>query len=117
MVQEQVAEARALVKKAYAKLRKNGFIARGNFSWCSNCAGYELAGMCEKRGRSKVVYWHRQDEDWFRKSGSLTLRYGWMDGTDEQYVQVGQEVVEALKAEGLEVEWSGSANEVIFVKA
>lgn len=115
---ERVSVTKSLIKQAFTTLRKNGFIARMNFMCCSNCAGYSLAGMAEKKGVEKLVFWHHQDEDHFQRSGRLALRYGKPnDGDDEITKKIGQEIVDVLKSVGVEVEWAGDPNEVIYVLA
>ena len=115
---ERVSVAKDAIKKAFAVLRKNGFIARMNFMCCSNCASYELSTMAEKKGIEKIVFWHRQEEDYFQRTGKVALQYGKPnDGDDEITKKIGQEIVDVLKSVGVDVEWSGSPDDVIYVVA
>lgn len=114
---KRVDAAKEAIKKAFSELRKAGFIARSNFMCCMSCASYGLAEMARERGIEKMVYWHRQDEEYLKEKGILFLRYSSMKDDDEASRSVGEEVVEALKRNGLSVEWSGDLNKCIEVTA
>lgn len=107
---ERVRALKDAVKKAFVELRKAGFIARANFMCCMSCASYGLGEIARERGIEKLAYWHHQDEDRLKERGQLCVRYFSMKDDDEATKVVGQEIVEALKRNGLNVEWSGDPN-------
>ena len=115
--------------KAFQTLRKQGFIARQNFSCCSGCAGYELTEMASDRKDKGVevkgaVFYHRQDAEVFgsrSRSNFLMIRFSPLDSTKHGVIGLPQEVigdavVAALKEQGLSVRWNGLASECIKVQ-
>ena len=117
-----------LLGDAFKILRSEGFVARQNFLCCQSCAGYALATRIgemkeEKRAKVKgVVYYHNQDNTNLKERGSVYLAYGPVDTAEHgeiglSGVEVGNAVVKALQAVGLDYEWNGSDAERIFVKA
>ena len=118
---EQVAAIRSRVKAAFSELARVGFICKTNFSCCMTCAVAELGEIAEKRRRNRAVYWHKQDEEHFRKGGILSVRYCYcppkgIDGdTSRLETQIGEQVVAALRKAGLEVQWPGNPNVTIEV--
>lgn len=120
------------VRRAFVVLRQQNFIARMNFLCCQGCAGYSITGLAVKRHEAGkvvngMVYYHNQDRDSLFSDGYLYLAFG--DVTHSYYedgkpvmengkhkelvmglptVEVGQKVVEAIKATGLSVEWDGT---------
>ncbi len=57
--QDEVYSIRNAVGKAFTALRKQGFIARVNFSCCTGCASYELSEMARTRKKDRAVFSHR----------------------------------------------------------
>lgn len=108
-VHPSYAEGRAQLTIAFRALKQEkGFArARSNFSCCSSCALAELHGE-GLRESDKVVFYHRQDADFLRRTGEVYLRFSGPAGT-------GEEIVEAMAARGLVVEWNGSSNTAILV--
>jgi len=115
--------------KAFQTLRKQGFIARQNFSCCGSCAGYELTDMASDRKDKGVevkgaVFYHRQDAEVFgsrSRSTMLNIRFSPLDSTKHGLIGLSQEVigdavVAALKEQGLSVRWSGLGSETIKVQ-
>lgn len=96
------------IKEAFAELRKNGFVARMNFSCCTNCALYELLDKYGKEMEDYVFY-NRQDNDSFDKNGNL--KYGlflkWGGNTNT--------IIDALTDKNLVVEWDGSEHSAVRV--
>lgn len=108
------AELRDKVVDAFRSLRKHGIVARANFCCCSSCASYELAQMVKKTNKKGYVYWHRQDEQSFWKTGDLYLGFGsYVDGHDPAHI--GRIVVEALEKQALTVLWNGESSRRIKV--
>lgn len=119
---------RMRILTAFKSLRKSGFTARANYMCCSSCATSGLANDLTKRGKdpdtADVVYWHKQDDTAFTHG-----RYGYPMRTSAErqklhtnlYIRFSgprpQMIVDALKAEGLNVEWNGDPDVCIMVKA
>ena len=124
---------RQALSRAFKTLRKHGFVARQNFSCCGGCASCEIAEnvseMPEKR-RGKVrgaVFFTRQDwsrlfegPSWINDPKVLWVAYGQVDTQAHGPIglsteEVGLALGMALQAEGLNVEWTGDANERVKV--
>ena len=118
---DEVAAIRHRVQAAFGELRKVGFLTKTNFSCCMTCAVAELGEIAEKRRRNRAVYWHRQDEEHFRKGGVLDVRYCYLppkgiEGeTTGLETQIGEQVADALRKAGLVVEWNGNPATTIEV--
>lgn len=121
-----VTVVRKKVIEAFKLLRKKGLIARSNFSCCQNCAGYAIAGYLEELPESKrkkikgVVYWHKQDEQSFRESGTLYLAYGDVDTKKCGVVglptaEVGKIICDTFKELSIPFEWNGNGETRIKV--
>ncbi len=121
MSPDEVAAIRHRVQAAFGELRKVGFLTKTNFSCCMTCAVAELGEIAEKRRRNRAVYWHRQDEEHFRKGGVLSVRYCYLppkgiEGeTAALETQIGEQVADALRKQGLQVEWNGNLSTTIQV--
>ncbi|GIE85064.1 DUF6891 domain-containing protein [Actinoplanes regularis] len=101
---------------AFQALDRAGIVAREEFSCCQNCGVAEIGGESES-GRGYVFY-HWQDAERAADGGTLYLAYGLIKPAAEgaSAVRIGQEVAAALRAEGLEVVWDGSAGQRINVR-
>lgn len=116
------------ISKAFAALRKQGFIARQSFQCCSGCAGNQIGNEFDAMApdqRAQIlgsVFYHKQDKESFTRTGKLHIRFGQIETAKDFRTRlstrkVGQKVVEALKAEGLDVQWDGSPSATIVVQA
>jgi len=117
------------LKDVFKKLRKQGFLARMNFSCCASCAGFELAEIAEglidagKRSAESIkgaVYYHRQDKDSMYSSGWLHIRYCSLTikknkeiGIDAK--KIGEAVCALLKNAKLGYMWNGDSGKTIQV--
>jgi hypothetical protein len=114
-----------ILNKAFADLRKRGYLARQCFSCCSSCAGYALTQEAVKKSTAGktvrgCVFYHRQDRDGFNESGTLLLRFGNMTSTQMGVIGiesklVGDEVIEVLASHGIPTKWSGDPSACIEV--
>lgn len=116
---------RANLVKAFAMMRKEGFIARADFSCCGSCAGYEIATAASAmadRGKfiKGCVFWTRQDEANGEEAGMMYISYGKV--STEKHGDIGLEdaevakiFIEKLKAVELEYEWDGDPRTRILV--
>ncbi|MGY0232914.1 DUF6891 domain-containing protein [Longispora urticae] len=104
------------IDAAFAALDAAGVVARAHFTCCGTCAnaeiGAELAGHPAPRG---FVYHHVQDTDHAVAGGGLMLGYGSVADGEEAVTAIGDEVVAALRAQGFEPKWNGSAQTRIEV--
>ena len=118
---EVIVDVRRRVQVAFGELRKVGFLTKTNFSCCMTCAVAELGEIAEKRRRNRAVYWHRQDDEHFRKTGQLCIRFCYLPppgiegDTKRLETQIGEQVAAALRKQGLEVDWNGNPSVTIQV--
>ncbi|WP_331769814.1 hypothetical protein OG948_39495 (plasmid) [Embleya sp. NBC_00888] len=100
--------------RAFAVLQKAGITAREHFTCCRTCGESEIGGE-NGPGARGFVYFHTQCTDSAAAGHGLTLLYGGFDGSSETTAAVGDEVVVALEAVGLAVEWDRDPGRAITV--
>ncbi len=100
--------------RAFRALQEAGITARENFTCCRTCSQAEIGdeGGPDDRG---FVYFHTQCTDSAAAGNGLMLLYGGFDGSSETTAAVGREVVAALEAVGLGVEWDGDPGQAVTV--
>lgn len=113
------------IANAFKNLRAAGFIARRNHQCCGGCSGAKIvadveAMPVEKRAKIRgAIHYNRQAGANFDNGGDLYIAYSpvEIDGVDYGIpsVQIGAELVAALRAEGETVEWSGDKNDCVIV--
>ncbi len=135
-------EIKSRLSRAFALMRRDGFVARQNFLCCRNCAGtriaYDLrAYSAEKRATCKgAVFYTRQDAEglaprdrFWRGSGreefSLHIAFGQVDfaakddgamiAVGVNAVIIGRALVEQLGRCGLRTNWNGSEETCVEV--
>ena len=86
-------------QRAFHDLRSKGYECYAELLCCQTCALSAIEG-------NKYVFWHTQDADNALEDGTLMLCW---DGN-------GGEIVETLRAAGLEVEWDGNSGRKIAVR-
>jgi hypothetical protein len=106
------------VLKAFAQLRKEGYLAKANYLCCQTCAGYALTATAVKLVKAGkeikgCVYWHKQDEKNFWKNGIFYLSFGPLDSKQHgkiglPTIKVGKHVVAVLKQHSVKTEWDGT---------
>ena len=99
-------------------MRMKGFIARQNFSCCSNCGGGEITTLAEQqvdKGKDVkgCVFFHRQDSQGWRDGDTLMLRYGQMDSVRHGPIglpdeEVGNQLAALLTEENVPFLWDGN---------
>ena len=123
----------AKLNAAFKALRKAGLVARQNFSCCGGCAGSQIAeefGAADEAKRAARmkggVYFHKQNGEALKNGGDLYVSFGQIEYTaadktkivsEMKCVDVGKLAVRIFEEAGLKVEWSGSANFAILIKA
>lgn len=100
---------------AFRTLDMSGIVAREDFACCQNCGTTEIA---DERGKDQAargyVFYHAQDAERMADGGSLWLAFGGFAELPDE--QIGVEIAAALRAEGLQVDWDGSAGRRIHVR-
>ncbi|MGI5499796.1 DUF6891 domain-containing protein [Lentzea sp. CA-135723] len=102
------------ITRAFAALDSDGVTARENFTCCRTCGQDEIGDEAAPGARG-FVYFHNQCTEHAAKGHGLTLLYGGFDGTAETTTAIGDEVVAALRAVGLNAEWDRDPNRTITV--
>ncbi|MEU6894608.1 hypothetical protein ABZ934_22890 [Streptomyces sp. NPDC046557] len=100
--------------RAFATLREAGITARENFTCCRGCGQAEIGGEGGPDARG-FVYFHTQCTDAAAAGHGLTLLYGGFDGSSDTTAAIGREVVGAIEAAGLRVEWDGDPGQTLTV--
>lgn len=111
---------RDALNAAFRTVRRNGGVAKPNF-WSSRTCGW-AAMRDEHPSAATAIFYTKQDADAFRehqgtwgassKKTATLSRYLWLAHDSDS-----QMVVDALRAEGLDVKWVGSSNTRIEVLA
>ena len=104
------------VTRAFTALEAAGITARENFTCCRSCGQAEIGAEAAPGARG-FVYFHHQCTDAAVAGHGLTLLYGGFDGSAETTTAIGREVVAAVEAVGLPVEWDGTPERAITVPA
>ena len=101
-------------------LDRDGIVARADFTCCQTCGHAEIGDEAGDDARG-YVFFHRQDTESAVAGGGVWLAYGSFgepaagQGPAAADEAVAREVVAALTASGLPVEWDGSARTRIKV--
>jgi hypothetical protein len=104
------------VTRAFSALEAAGITARENFTCCRNCGQAEIGAEATPGARG-FVYFHQQCTDAAAAGRGLVLLYGGFDGSAQTTVAIGREVVAAVEAAGLPVEWDGTPERAITIRA
>lgn len=114
------------LKEVFAILSSKGFLVGMNHLCCQSCAGYDLAEQATQiidAGGAKpqgCAFWHNQDQDNWRDSGTMSIRYGQI-GTKKygdlglDTTTVGQIIVALLDEHSVPWEWNGDPGRTITV--
>ena len=95
---------------AFNHLELHGILARSNYTCCMNCGTTEIAyeiveSTTKVRG---YVFYHNQDTERAIENRNLRLAFGSADETLHSTTTIGWQIVDALNAQGLQVEWNGN---------
>jgi hypothetical protein len=103
---------------AFKALRRQGYLARANFSCCGSCGSYELGERLAARpALNGYVFWNRQSNDAFKQRGRRGLDENLHSTLYLAWSGDAAVLVAALRAEGLTVEHDGTEARCIEVKA
>jgi hypothetical protein len=106
---------------AFARMEKEGIVARQNFSDCGTCGAAEIQeeadALAAKGTKVKgYAFYHMQDTEGAVDGSGLYLSYGAIgsDG-DAADLKVGHTVLRTLKQHGLRAEWNGKIEQRIGI--
>ncbi|NHC46979.1 DUF6891 domain-containing protein [Motilibacter aurantiacus] len=109
--------------RVFNRLELEGVVARMSFTCCQACGCAEVGDEVQPgQERHGYVFFHSQDaEGLIDPDAALLLTYGALEAADEEVWQatslaVGEQVVAALRAEGLTVHWDGRLEQRIQVQ-
>lgn len=118
------------LNNAFRDLRKQGFVARQNFSCCGTCAWCELATMIGERvtnGRVKVdavrgvVFFHRQDAAHLDNDGGCFIAFGAVFVSEldrrvgDDAAESGRVVNATFHRHGFNTIWDGNPDKRIYL--
>jgi hypothetical protein len=98
---------------AFATLEATGIVARQHFSCCGTCGATQIIDEMDRIAKDGqpvrgYTFFHVQDTEHAVDGEGLYLSYGAADHRDRQAaVEIGHEVVAALRAQGLQPTWNG----------
>jgi len=97
---------------AFAALDAAGIVARQHFSCCGSCGATEIHDEMDKVAKDGTTvrgytFFHVQDTEQAVEGESLFLSYGAPDRDRDAALAIAQEVVAALKEQGLHPAWNG----------
>jgi hypothetical protein len=94
---------RRALGRGFRILQEHGYFAKQNWKCCQTC------GTCAVPDEYAefYVFYHEQDAECLRNE----------DKTYLAWAGIGEEIVEIFRAEGLQVEWNGSRDRRILVRA
>lgn len=104
---------------AFAHLEQSGIVARQHFTCCSNCGHAEIWEEIKEAGVHQEVrgyaFYHMQDTEAAVATGHFCVAYGAVDEGDEAIARIAQEIVDELRAVGLQTKWNGRPDTRISV--
>lgn len=106
--------------RAFAALEQRGIVCRQNFTCCGTCGHAEIGDEMESvREDGTLVrgyaFYHMQDTERAVEGAGVYLAYGATEEGTPAAVRIGHEICDALRAEGLEVDWDGTLERRIGV--
>ena len=106
------------LENAFADLNSQGVLTYHNHCCCSGCGGGDIYRKYTADPRPDVigaVFYHEQDAEAALDGHGLTLRYGSLPNDADVAAKrgVGEKVMEALRAHGLEPAWDGNPRTAI----
>lgn len=100
---------------AFRALDVAGIVAREDFTCCQGCGASEIGDEAlDPAAVRGYAFYHGQDAERAAAGGGLWMSYGSFG--QPTTVDLGEEVVAALRAEGLQVDWDGSPERRIQVR-
>ena len=105
---------------AYAQLEAAGIVCRHSFSCCGTCAAGEIWEEIDaerEKGREIIgcAHYNCQDTESAVEGCGVYLSYGSVLRGDQPAIDIGHQIADAMRAQGLEVTWDGSLSQRIHV--
>ncbi|MBB5712244.1 DUF6891 domain-containing protein [Sphingomonas xinjiangensis] len=105
---------------AFAALEQDGIIARQNFTCCMTCGSNEIWEEVQAAKDAGLpahgyTFYHFQDTDAAVEGSGVYLAYGACEDGEGPALQVANDVVAALQAQGLHPDWDGRWDQRIHV--
>lgn len=98
---------------AFAELERAGVVCRQDFSCCGTCGSAEIYDEIEKATKTGkqvggYAFYHMQDTESAVEGRGLYLNYGAVQEDEAAALKIAQQVVAALKQNGLKADWDGT---------
>lgn len=119
---------REKLTKAFKLLRKEGLIAKQNFSCCGSCATSEIGEQAKIKAKKVgkfpkgYVQYNRQSTEGIEIFGSVHISYGAFYSRNDikrtecfTDIEIGELIVAKMKEVGLKTEWNGDADKCVKV--
>jgi hypothetical protein len=101
---------------AFEDLGRRGILARQDFTCCQSCGHAEIWDEAEDPSAWRgYAFYHRQDTEAAVEGRGLYLGFGSAGARAAETASIGAEVVAALHAQGLAVDWDGDVRKRIGV--
>ena len=117
VIVEKVKAARKKISSAFRKVRKENILAVPRAPCCMGYSCVKLDPIAKKEHKIGCVYWHSRDEDMFKRTGVLNLRFYTIKEEKITTKDIGDHLFNALKGQGLNVVWGGNPDICIELKA
>ena len=104
---------------AFEALERSGILCRQDYQCCLSCGYARISRELDEIGRDRFrgfTFYHQQDTNGAVESGSIGLGYGSVADDDAKSIAIGQEIVSAVREQGLKVDWIGSLDQRIIVR-
>ncbi|GHA49892.1 hypothetical protein GCM10008927_13540 [Amylibacter ulvae] len=104
-------------------LEQNGIVARQNFSCCGTCGSLEINDEIKAYNQENktpargYVFFHQQATEAVVDGADINFHYGSaLDARSETAdVAIGQELADAMRNAGFEVDWNGTIRQCVMV--
>ncbi len=119
---------RGKLTDAFKLLRKEGLIAKQNFSCCGSCATYEIGEQAKKRAKKfgkfpkGYVQYNRQSTEGIETFGSVNISYGAFYSRNDirrkecfTDLEIGRLIEAKMKEVGLKTKWDGDVHKCVNV--
>ena len=116
------------LSKAFKLLRKEGLIAKQNFSCCGSCGCYEIGEQAKARAKKLgkflkgYVFFNRQSTQSMYQTGTVNLSYAaFYTRTYKKRkecftdVEIANLIVDKMSEVGLATEWNGDTDKCVTV--
>ena len=104
------------------ELDQKGIVAREDFSCCGTCGAAEIWDEIDEARSNGLnvrgyVFFHQQGTESAVDGGSINFSYGSAveDASEADKVAIGQELADAIRSAGLNVDWDGQLSMCVMV--